>query len=248
MIRSRPGGSRERLAARALERVSAGSRSSSRRGVALEGRPPVEHLVEHRAEREDVGAVVDRLAAHLLRRHVADGAEHGAGRRCSVARSVATCRCRRRALRRAVAPARSRGSSRARRGSRRRSRASGRDGRCPWRARPRGRRRSAIAISTAFAVGSGSAFEALAQRLALEQLGDRVGRSRRCSPKSKIARMFGCESAATRRLRARSARSGFGIAGRRAGSTLIATSRPSRVSRARYTSPMPPAPSGATIS
>jgi hypothetical protein len=33
-----------------------------------------------------------------------------------------------------------------------------------------------------------------------------------------------------------------------AGSTLIATSRSRRVSRARYTSPMPPAPSGETIS
>jgi hypothetical protein len=32
------------------------------------------------------------------------------------------------------------------------------------------------------------------------------------------------------------------------GRTLSATSRPSVVSRARYTSPMPPAPSGATIS
>ena len=32
------------------------------------------------------------------------------------------------------------------------------------------------------------------------------------------------------------------------GRTLIATSRPSLVSRARYTSPMPPAPSGATTS
>src|SRR6266581_906779 len=32
------------------------------------------------------------------------------------------------------------------------------------------------------------------------------------------------------------------------GSTLIATSRPSRVSRARYTSPMPPFPMGARIS
>ena len=32
------------------------------------------------------------------------------------------------------------------------------------------------------------------------------------------------------------------------GSALIATSRPRRVSRARYTSPMPPAPSGAMIS
>jgi hypothetical protein len=33
-----------------------------------------------------------------------------------------------------------------------------------------------------------------------------------------------------------------------AGSTLIATSRPSRSSRARHTSPIPPAPIGATIS
>src|SRR4026208_1748530 len=32
------------------------------------------------------------------------------------------------------------------------------------------------------------------------------------------------------------------------GSTLMATSRPSRVSRALYTSPIPPAPSGASIS
>src|SRR5438477_776269 len=32
------------------------------------------------------------------------------------------------------------------------------------------------------------------------------------------------------------------------GSTLIATARPSRVSRARYTSPIPPAPSAPTIS
>jgi hypothetical protein len=34
-----------------------------------------------------------------------------------------------------------------------------------------------------------------------------------------------------------------GIIRQPSGSTLIATSRPSRVSRARYTSPMPPAPS-----
>ncbi len=32
------------------------------------------------------------------------------------------------------------------------------------------------------------------------------------------------------------------------GSTLIATSRPSRVSRARYTSPIPPAPASDNIS
>ncbi len=35
---------------------------------------------------------------------------------------------------------------------------------------------------------------------------------------------------------------------RSAGRTLIATSRPRRVSRARYTSPIPPAPMGARIS
>ncbi len=40
--------------------------------------------------------------------------------------------------------------------------------------------------------------------------------------------------------------SGFEV--RCCGSTFTATSRPSRVSFARYTSPMPPAPSGATIS
>ena len=38
------------------------------------------------------------------------------------------------------------------------------------------------------------------------------------------------------------------IGGERAARILIATVRSSRVSRARYTSPMPPAPSGATIS
>src|SRR5262245_12922307 len=49
---------------------------------------------------------------------------------------------------------------------------------------------------------------------------------------------------ASRSNRAR--RSGFVI--HASGRTLIATSRPSAASRARYTSPMPPAPSGATIS
>src|SRR5678815_228787 len=39
-----------------------------------------------------------------------------------------------------------------------------------------------------------------------------------------------------------------GSAANASGSTLIATSRPSFVSRARYTSPMPPAPSGAPSS
>src|SRR3954454_2583744 len=60
--------------------------------------------------------------------------------------------------------------------------------------------------------------------------------------------MFGCD----REEIARASRSNRAL---RSGSeercedrTLIATVRSSRVSRARYTSPMPPAPSGATIS
>ena len=48
-------------------------------GVAAEGLFAGEHLVEHGAEAEDVGAMVDRLAAHLLRRHVWRGAHHHAG-------------------------------------------------------------------------------------------------------------------------------------------------------------------------
>ena len=44
------------------------------------------------------------------------------------------------------------------------------------------------------------------------------------------------------------ARQALGIRGKTAGRTLIATSRSSCVSRARYTSPIPPAPSGDRIS
>jgi hypothetical protein len=60
--------------------------------------------------------------------------------------------------------------------------------------------------------------------------------------------MCGCESCeivfASRSKRCRDS----GEAERCTGSTLIATVRSSRVSRARYTSPIPPAPSGDTIS
>ncbi len=40
----------------------------------------------------------------------------------------------------------------------------------------------------------------------------------------------------------------LGVPGEEIGQNLEATSRPSFVSRARYTSPIPPAPSGARIS
>ncbi len=62
------------------------------RGERLGGRPALEraaargHLVEHRAERELVGAEVDRLRPRLLRRHVAHGAEDGARHRARVDR------------------------------------------------------------------------------------------------------------------------------------------------------------------
>ena len=51
-----------------------------------------QHLVEDRAKREQIRAVIDRQSAHLLGRHVADGAEHDARLRS------ATQHCRRRAL------------------------------------------------------------------------------------------------------------------------------------------------------
>ena len=48
---------------------------------ALEGALARRHLVEDRAHRELVGAVVERAAAGLLRRHVPDGPHHRAGLR-----------------------------------------------------------------------------------------------------------------------------------------------------------------------
>jgi hypothetical protein len=48
-------------------------------GVATEGTLAHEHFVEHRAEREEIRARVERLPAHLLGRHVAHGAHDGAG-------------------------------------------------------------------------------------------------------------------------------------------------------------------------
>ena len=88
------------MSRRALElRRIAGENRAHR----VRGRGPVEralardHLVEHRAEAEDVGAVIDREPAHLLRRHVAHGAEHHARRRARSGaaghRPIAGLRC-----------------------------------------------------------------------------------------------------------------------------------------------------------
>ena len=57
-------GSRSRIAASVSDTVSPAKRGS-----------PREHLVEHAAERPDVGALVDRLPARLLRAHVGGGPE-----------------------------------------------------------------------------------------------------------------------------------------------------------------------------
>ncbi len=45
-------------------------------GVPLECPFPGEHLVEHAAEGEDVGAMVGRLTSHLFGRHVAHRSHH----------------------------------------------------------------------------------------------------------------------------------------------------------------------------
>jgi hypothetical protein len=60
--------------------------------------------------------------------------------------------------------------------------------------------------------------------------------------------MFGYESAATARASRTNRSSAWRLEATASGRTLTATSRPSRVSRALYTSPIPPAPSGDRIS
>ena len=60
-----------RGASRRIDDISGGRRVSRER-------PPRQHLVEHHAEREQIGAVIERLALDLLRRHVRHRADDGA--------------------------------------------------------------------------------------------------------------------------------------------------------------------------
>ena len=79
MMRSRSGG-RSRRARVKPRRIRLEDRAHRLdRRVRLERLPPGEHLVEDDAEREDVGAMIDRLRADLLGRHVGRRAEHHAG-------------------------------------------------------------------------------------------------------------------------------------------------------------------------
>ena len=68
-------------AGRAAGRSSPGSSlttAASRPGTgfAAERRPAGEHLEQHASEGPDVGALVDRLASGLLRRHVGRGTQY----------------------------------------------------------------------------------------------------------------------------------------------------------------------------
>ena len=49
--------------------------------VAVERTASRYHLVENGAETEDIGTMVDRFTAHLLRRHITGSAQHGADRK-----------------------------------------------------------------------------------------------------------------------------------------------------------------------
>ena len=202
-----------------------------RRGVAAEGAAAAQHLVQHAAEAEDVGAVVDGVAAHLLGRHVADGAR---------------------------APSRGRSRARAsgtRKPRARRCRVLARQPEVEDLEAPVAGDEQVlgleVAVDDALVVRRREARSGLAPRTqppfaaaAARRAARRAGSAPSSSsitayaivpawPRSWIARMFGWESAATMRAsRSKRARASW-FSASRSGSTLTATSRSRFVSRAR---------------
>ena len=208
-----------------------------------------QHLVQHAAEGPDVGALVHRLAARLLRRHVRRGAEdHAHAASCAgdvivgeSSRSPTVWR------RRAEPPAPWPGRSRAPSPCRRRVTLMlagfeiAMDD-APARARPRALRRSAARSRSASSIASRAARDALATGRRPRPAPSRARRTPPCLLEAvdvRDVRMIERREHLRLALK-RASRSGSAANG--SGRTLIATSRFSFVSRARYTSPIPPSP------
>jgi hypothetical protein len=126
-----------------IELAPAGSLSTARSSAMVvsprNGRLPVDHLEEHDAEGEEVGARVDRLSRRLLRRHVRQRAEHHALARRELGRLVGRWRLRLEKARQAEVE----DLDQALGGQPHVARLQSRGARCRRRARRRGRRRSA---------------------------------------------------------------------------------------------------------
>ena len=212
-------------------------------GAAGERAPAGVHLVEHRAEAEDVGPAVDVFAAQLLRRHVAGGAEDrpriGPQRRGRLRRAG---RARRHQLRQAEV-------------ENLRAAVPGDDHvlglQIPVDDAPLVRRRQAIRdlrrVVGRFARGQAAGIEHLAKRLTVEQLRDDIGDAGVGADVVDDEDVGVIQRGGRARLLLEALQA-VGVSGHRVGSTLSATSRSSRVSRARNTSPMPPAPIDPRIS